>query len=203
MKLYSLLATVSAGLAFLTTPVLAQEAAWQSSYQLEAAGKYQDATDALDAVPANSPEAEIKLIRRGWLYYLGGKLNESVREYRLAIERNGKSIDARLGLLLPLLAQQKWNDAEKEAKAALEIAPHNYYALLRLAVAQEGLKNWPQMASTSSTLVTYYPTDVTSYVYLARAHAWLNKRSEAVAAYTTVLTRVPGHLEAKAYLAKK
>ena len=203
MKPHILLAALGAVLALSATCVPAQEAAWQNSYQLETAGKYSEAIAALDPVPANSPDAEFKLIRRGWLFYQPGSFNESIREYRLAIERNGKSLDARLGVTLPLLAQKRWREAEQNARAALELAPNNYTGLLRLTLAQEGQRDWTNMARTAESMVMFYPTDATAYVYLARANAWLNKRDEANAAYTAVLSRYPGHLEAKAYLEKK
>lgn len=203
MKHSTLFATLTAALALAGAPVMAQEAAWQSSYQLEAAGKYSDALTAIDYVPANGPDAELKLLRRGWLYYLPGKFDESIREYRLAIERNSRSIDARLGLTLPLLAAKRWREAEQAARAALDLAPNHYTALVRLAVAQEGLQDWQGMAKTAASLVSGYTTDATAYVYLARANAWQGKRAEALAAYSAVLARVPGHLEAKAYLDKK
>lgn len=203
MKHTTLLATLMAALAMSTLPVMAQEAAWQSSYQLEGAGKYSDALTAIDYVPANGPDAELKMLRRGWLYYLPGKFDESIREYRLAIERNSRSVDARLGLTLPLLAAKRWREAEQAARAALDIAPNHYTAMVRMAVAQEGLQDWQAMAKTTANLVASYPSDATAYVYLARANAWLGKRAEAQAAYSAVLARVPGHLEAKAFLEKK
>ncbi len=203
MKHIPKLASLMAALALSAAPVVAQEAAWQSSYQLETVGKFNDALAAIDYVPANGPDAELKLLRRGWLYYLPGKFDESIREYRLAIERNSRSVDARLGLTLPLLAAKRWREAEQAARAALDVAPNHYTALVRLAVAQEGLQDWQAMAKTGTSLVTAYPTDATAYVYLARANAWLGKRPEALAAYSAVLARVPGHLEAKAYLDKK
>ncbi len=203
MKATRLLATLMAALALSSAPAMAQEAAWQSSYQLEAAGKYSDAVAAIDYVPVNGPDAELKLLRRGWLFYLPGKFDESIREYRLAIERNSRSVDARLGLTLPLLAAKRWREAEQAARAALDLAPNHYTAQVRLAVAQEGLQDWQALTKTATSLVSSYPSDATAYVYLARAHAWLGKRPEALAAYSAVLARVPGHLEAKAYLDKK
>jgi tetratricopeptide (TPR) repeat protein len=190
-------------LALFASPVFAEDAAWQSSYQLEALEKYQDALAAIDHVPVNGPDAELKTLRRAWLFYLTGRYNESIREYRYAMERNDKSIDARLGVLLPLLAQKRWREAEKGARAALELVPNNYIALLRLGIALEGQTNWDEMAKIAAMLVTGYPTDATAYVYLARAKAWLNRRDEAAAAYSAVLVRYPGHLEAKAYLAAR
>lgn len=181
----------------------AQEAQWQNSYQLETAGKYAEAIAAIESIAATSPDAELKILRRGWLYYLLGSYNESIREYRLAIDRNGRSVDARLGVVLPLLAQKRWREAEQATRNALELAPNNYTALLRLAVAQEGQRDWPAMARTGGILVAAYPSDASAYVYLARAQAWLGKRDEAVAAYAAALARVPGHLEAKAYIDRK
>lgn len=203
MKNIPLAASLVAALMLGAAGAFAQEAAWQNSYQLEASSKYAEAVSALDPVPANGPDAEFKLLRRGWLYYLAGSFNESIRDYRLAIERNGKSVDARLGVTLPLLAQRRWREAEQSARAALELAPNNYIGLLRVAVAQEGQRDWSAMARTTASLVNLYPTDATAYVYHARANAWLNKREDAVAAYLAVLSRYPGHLEAKAYIDKK
>ncbi|MDD2810082.1 tetratricopeptide repeat protein [Rhodoferax sp.] len=203
MKLYPLIASLATGLILMTSTASAQEAAWQNSYQLEAAGKYTEALAAIDGVPANGPDAELKALRRGWLYYLPGRFDESIREYRLAIERNPKSVDARLGLTLPLLAAKRWRDAEQSAQAALNLAPNNYTALLRLVIALEAQKDWAIMAKVAANMVSSYPTDASAYVYLARANAWLGKRDEAVAAYTAALSRYPGHVEAKAYLAQK
>jgi tetratricopeptide (TPR) repeat protein len=187
----------------ITTQAVAQEAAWQSSYQLEAAGKYTEALAAIDTVAANGPDAELKILRRGWLYYLPGRFDESIREYRLAIDRNAKSVDARLGITLPLLAAKRWREAEQSAQAALALAPNNYTAMLRLVIALEAQKDWNIMAKVAANMVASYPTDASAYVYLARANAWLGKRDEAHAAYESALSRYPGHLEAKAYLAKK
>lgn len=200
MRIYTLLATLAFSF---TASAYAQEVAWQQSYSLEAAGKYTDAIAAIDGVAANGPEAELKLLRRGWLYYLPGRFDESIREYRLAIGKNSRSVDARLGVILPLLAAKRWDEAEKAARAALDIAPNNYTALLRMVIAQEAQQNWPSMVTTAKTMTDAYPTDSTAQVYLARSLAWMNKTAEAKAAYTAVLARYPGHLEAKAYIEKK
>lgn len=202
MKLLSKLAFFAA-LVFMSSSTLAENIAWSHSYQLEAAGKYSEAIAAIDPVPANGPDAEYKTLRRSWLFYLSGRYDESIREYRYAMERNENSIDARLGITLPLLASKRWREAEQSARAALDLTPKNYTALLRLSIALEAQKNWGEMAKVSEMMAAAYPTDATAYVYLARAKAWQNKTGEASAAYNAVLTRYPGHLEAKAYLATK
>lgn len=203
MKHYTLLALVSTTLSVASMCGMAQEAAWKYSYQLEAAGKYPEAIAAIEQVTSSSFDAELKLLRRGWLYYLLASYDESIREYRLAVERNKYSVDARLGVTLPLLALKRWREAEQNARAALTISPNSFTALLRLTLALEGQHEWKEMEKTAGIMAAVYPSDVSSFVYLARAYAWLNKKNEAVAAYTAVLSRYPGHLEAKAYLDKK
>ena len=203
MKLNPLLAALLVSLTISSAPAMAQEAAWQQSYTFEAAGKYTEAIAAIDAVPANGPDAELKLLRRGWLYYLPGRFDESIREYRLAIDKNSRSVDARLGVILPLLASKRWAEAEKATKAVLEVAPNNYTALLRLVIAQEAQQNWQGLYVTAKTMTEAYPSDTTAKVYLARSLAWMTKVPEAKIAYAAVLARFPGHLEAKAYIDKK
>jgi tetratricopeptide (TPR) repeat protein len=195
----------SVALLLMLSPLMVQaedNSAWSNSYQLEAAAQYAQAITALDGVVLNGADAELKSLRRGWLYYLLGSYNESIREYRYANERNAKSVDARLGIVLPLLAQQRWREAEMYANLALELSPNNYTALLRVTLAQEGLGDWEKMEKSAERMTVAYPTDVSAFVYLARAKAWLNKKSEALAAYRAVLVRFPGHLEATAYLEK-
>ena len=203
MKLLTSLFALAAALTLQCSVAQAQESAWRNSYQFETAGKFTEAIAAMEPVFVNGPDAEFKLLRRGWLYYQAGRFDESIREYRLAIERNSQSVDARLGLVLPMLAAKRWREAEQAARAVLDIAPHNYTALVRQAIAQEGLQDWQALSKTANTLVADYPSDATAYTYLARANAWLGKRSEAVAAYNSVLVRYPSHLEARAYIDKK
>jgi len=203
MKFNPLVTAVFVALNLSAACVMAQESAWQSSYQLEPVGRYAEAIAALDRVSANSADAELKALRRGWLLCLSGKFDESIREYRQAIERNAKSVDARLGLTLALLTAKRWRDAEQSAHAALELSPNNYIALLRLTIALEAQRDWPAMLKSANNLVTSYPSDAAAYVYLARANAWLGKPDQAVVAYNAVLSRYPGQLEANAYLNKK
>jgi len=202
MKLSSLLAALLSAMTLFSMSVLAQGNVWQNSYQLEAAGKYAEALAAIDSVPANGAEAELKTLPRGWLYYLLGSYNEAIREYRFAVDRNSQSVDARLGIVLPLLAQKRWREAEKNARESLELASNNYTGLLRLTLALEGQRDWPGMEKSAAAMVSHYPTDTSAYVYLARAYAWQGRPANASAAYTAVLARYPGHLEALTYINK-
>ena len=178
------------------------EAVWSSSYGLEAGKKYAEALSALDAIPESSPDSQLLLLRKGWLTYLQGQYNDSVKFYQEALQQNPQSLDAMLGATLPLLAQQRWQESAVYAKQVLSAAPNQYTAYLRLIVAEEGAKDWASMKKHAEELTAHYPTDTTAFVYLARAHAWLGDKESAKKAYSAVLVRLPKHLEATAYLSK-
>jgi len=188
--------------ATLSCAAWAENPAWQASYQYETAGKYLEAIGALEMIPATDPDGELKLLRRGWLFYSLGRYDDSIREYEYAIKRNPASLDAKLGIVLPFLAAKRWREAENRARHVLGIAPNNYLALLRLSVALEAQQNWAEMEKFVEKLVNNFPSDATAFVYLARAKIGQGRTSEAAKAYAQVLARYPGHLEAKNYLSK-
>lgn len=188
---------------FLLTPVAyAQDATLQNSYTLEAQGKYQEAMNALLAAENKSPEANASFIisRRGWLAYLLGSYGESAKYYKAALERNPKSIEARLGATLPLLAQQRWKEAALYAKQVIGESAWDVSAHLRLMQAEEGLREWRTLEEHARSFTDRYPADVNAWVYLARAQAWQGDNQAAQNTYQRVLDRIPGNLEALQFL---
>jgi tetratricopeptide (TPR) repeat protein len=174
--------------------------AWAESYRLEALTHYQEATDMLLPLASKQPGNEFVYLRLGWLNYLRGNHNEAIDRYKKALSINDKSLDATLGLTLPLLAQQRWKEAAKYAQQALDVAPWNYYAHVRLMIAEEGMRQWQTLEKHASEVHMRYPSDATVLVYLARANRWMNNIKDAKNAYEKVLQRIPGHIEALQYL---
>ncbi len=189
-----------ASLAFASCARADSEAVWGKSYQLEASQQYGASLAALDALQPGGLDTELLMLRRGWLNYLAGQHNDAIGWYKQALERNPKSMDAALGLTLPLLAQQRWREAALYARQALAMSPNDYTAYLRLIVAEEGQHDWPSMKKHAEILAEHYPSDASALVYLARANVWLGNASEARKLYGYVLSRSPGHLQARAYL---
>lgn len=173
---------------------------WRDSYALEASGKYAQALSTLESLPASSPDHDFALMRQGWLNYLQGKHNDAIRDYNLALAANPKSLEALLGLTLPLMAQQRWREAAAAAKRVIAASPWDYTAHVRLMVCEEGEKKWHDLAQHAGEFVARFPSDATGLVYLARAEAWLGNVKRAQAAYTRVLARLPSHVEALNYL---
>jgi len=175
---------------------------WAESYRLEALSQYETATKSIDAVIERKPQHEFAYLRRGWLNYLAGKHNTSIRDYQKAMDLSPKSLEARLGIMLPLIAQQRWREVNSHANKVLEVAPWNYYAHVRLMIAEEGERKWDTLLKHATAVNQRYPSDATVLLYLARANAWQNNDKAARNAYQQVLERSPSHIEALQYLSQ-
>jgi len=175
---------------------------WAESYRLESLTQYDAAAKSMDVIISNNGSHEFAITRRAWLNYLRGAHNESIRDYQRAIEINSESLEAKLGIMLPLLAQQRWREVSSYANNVLKTAPLNYYAHLRLMIAEEGEKNWSALARHAERMHKVYPSDASILVYLARANDWLKNDKAARKAYQAVLERIPGHIEAAQYLSR-
>lgn len=174
---------------------------WTESYRLESIGQFQQARDVLEPFAKEQPNVEYVMLRMGWLSYLGGAYSQSIKQYQAALSLNARSIDAKLGLMLPLLAQQRWKEAEIYGEQVLAVAPWNYYAHLRLMVSDEGQRHWQALLQRAQQLHQRFPTDTTTLVYLARAQHWLGNQEGARTTYRQVLQRYPSHVEALKFLA--
>ncbi len=182
-------------------PVIANEDPWQLSHKLEAQADYTGAAQAIQSIILNNAQHEYAQTRYGWLNYLQRDYNTAVSHYKNAIEINPKSLDAQLGITLPLMAQGRWQEAANYAKQVLEVAPKQYYAHIRLMACEEALLQWNTLLEHTQKTTRFYPTDATILIYLARAASVSGKHTVALDAYKGVLERLPGNLEAIRFLA--
>ncbi len=200
---YSVSVILAVVLVLLPVAGFAEDSFWSESYRQEAMGKYDAAMDSINTWMKKHPKHEFGIMRRGWLNYLQGKYSDSIKDYQHAISINDKSLEARLGMMLPLMAQNKWREAAVYGHQILDVAPWNYYAHVRLLRCEEALEQWSALAEHGNKVFLRYPSDATIIVYLARAHDKLGNVKAAVKAYEDVLERVPGHVEALQYIATK
>lgn len=200
--LTSLLAIITLHLALAYNARAAMPEIWAESYRLETAGQYVAAIKTLAPVLAKYPRHEFAHLRLGWLNYLQGNHNDAIEEYKIAMTINSKSLDARLGATLPLLAQQRWREAAFYARQVIEMEPWNYYAHIRLMICEEAEGQWEALQRHASDVTLRYPSDATVQVYLARAFARLGMQRQAQVVYEQILERIPRHIEATRFLDK-
>lgn len=195
--LISLVATLAAQNALAQSDLTV---AWQDSYKQEAEGKYRQAVASIELILRESPTHEFALMRRAWLNYLQGQHNDALDDYSRILAINPKSIEARQGMTLTLMAQKRWREAALEAHRAIAISAWDYTSHLRMMICEEAEHQWEDLERHATALSAHYPADAAALVYLARAEAWQGNVKGARAAYAKVLERVPAHMEAGAYL---
>jgi tetratricopeptide (TPR) repeat protein len=170
---------------------------FQQSYDAEAAGKYGDAVAALDQLPAEERDSYVAELRRGWLQYRAGRNAEAVAAYTRAIGLAPRAIEARVGILLPLVAERRFADVEKHARDVLRIDPANYSATLRLAFAEYSVGRYGDALAAYSRLVDWYPADVEARSGLGWTLLKMKRSADAATQFHVVLGIAPQHALAR------
>ncbi len=174
--------------------------AYQRSYIYEKSGDYTDAIKALMPVYKSYPNGYTVNLRLGWLYYLAGRYADSELHYKKALQVNPTSVEAVLGLMLPLMAQDKWFQVESLAYRILKTDYYNYYGNLRLSVALRHEKKFSMAESVDRKMLSIYPTDVNFLNELAFSLLGEGKKLYAKTIFENVLILDPENVIAKEYL---
>lgn len=106
--------------------------AFNESIKLESDGKIDKAIEPLLKIYNTAKENYLINLRLGWLYYQKKDYSRSKDYYSEAIRLNPKSIDAKLGLTLPLSALNEWNKVKELYLDILKSNSMDYTANLRL-----------------------------------------------------------------------
>ena len=175
--------------------------AFRKSYAAEAELKYQAAIAAIQPVAEASPEDYIVNLRLAWLHYLAGKQSDAVKYYVEAIRTAPRSVEARNGYVLPLLAEQRYEDAEQACRQVMVLDPRNYYANLRLAFALRMQGKLDVAVTLVREMIQLYPSDVSFLLELALALSAQGNDDEAKPLYQTVLLLAPDNATATQALA--
>ena len=176
--------------------------AYAKSYLYEKVGDYKDAIRVLMPVYNAYPDSYTVNLRLGWLYYLMGKYANSVYHYKKADSAIPSSVESKLGLSLPLIAQERWGEAEQVLYRVLAIDYYNYYGNLRLAkvLGEEG--KYKQQIAVALKMLNIYPTAVPFLVFLGSGYYHLGNLKRAEEIFKNVLVLDPENITAKGYLEK-
>jgi tetratricopeptide (TPR) repeat protein len=163
--------------------------AFNKSYVLESGKKYNEAIEALKSSNAiNNYPIQIRL---GWLTYSAKRYNESVMAYKKAAELMPASVEALLGAVNPLVAQNKWEEVEQTYLAILKNDPKNSTINFRLGQIYYNRKEYPKAEKYFSTALNLYPFDYDSMLMSGWNYYFLGKYSEAKELFNRVLLYSP------------
>jgi len=169
--------------------------AFEKSYQLEKEGKYEDALAVLKSV-YQEKSYEINL-RLGYLAYLSGKFTESIAYYNNAVNKYPLSVEARLGLVLPLSAMGNWNQIIDHYNKILEIDPKNSLINYRLGVIYYERKQYDKAELYLKKVINLYPFDHDTLLMLGWVELQQGSYSQAKLLFNKALMAKPADASAK------
>jgi tetratricopeptide (TPR) repeat protein len=136
------------------------EAAFAKSIAYEKHQQNAEAIKALTDLTGPDQSSYFTQLRLGWLNYNSAKYTEAEIAYKAALQAMPNATEAKLGLVLVVLAQLRFAEAETLCKEVLAQDPGNYYANLRLAYALRNQSKFEQAEAVNKLLLERYPTDV-------------------------------------------
>ena len=167
----------------------AQKKAFADSYGLEASKLYDRAAEVLKLVYAEN-NYEINL-RLGWLYYCNGKYTDAIAYYQKAINAQPNSIEARLGIVLPLSVIPKWDDVLKQYLDILKIDPKHASVNYRTALIYYNKKSYSETKKYLDTYLASYPFDYDALALAGWNYLKLNQKNEAKDCFQRALLNRP------------
>ena len=185
-----------ASLAFLPTAWADTPTAFATSYAQEAQGDYAAALSAIATVRGPEVDDAVLNLRRGWLLYLDGQYDASLRAYQIAVDAAPRSVEAHLGLTLPLMAQRRWQDVIAACDAVVELSPGETTARSRRAWALYNLGRFAESEEDYRALVIAWPTNVDLRAGLGWAQCRQGDTVRARLSFAQVLAISPDHASA-------
>jgi tetratricopeptide (TPR) repeat protein len=176
--------------------------AYARSFGYERTQAYDDAIRALAPVYDAYPNGYTVNLRMGWLFYLNGNYSNAVAHYEVAEAAAPSALEPKLGRLLPLLAQERWAEAEALGYQVVSVDHYSYYGNLRLAVALRMQGKVDAAYQVALKMLTAYPTDILYLVELARTVDARGDPDEARRLFGEVLILDPENEAARRYLAR-
>jgi tetratricopeptide (TPR) repeat protein len=99
-------------------------------------------------------------LRLGWLHYLNRDYEKSVQFYKKALDLTAQqSIEAMLGLVLPLAAQSEWAQVEDLYQKILRLDSGHYTANLRLGQIYLNRGEFARAQKYFAVILKRYPGD--------------------------------------------
>lgn len=163
--------------------------AFETSYIYEDAGQYAKAITNLENMyETNSYDINLRL---GWLYYRNVAYTESMKYYKNAVTLKPKSIEARLGYVLPLAALGSNDSVKVQYEKILSIDPMNSKANYWMGYIYYYKADYTTAQTYLEKVSVLYPFDYDITLLLAWTYLKLEKKLEAKELFRCVLRIKP------------
>jgi len=156
--------------------------AWSASFAKEAAGDFTKALAALQPLRQARSDSYLLALRTAWLLYRAGRFEESITAYQEASRAAPAAIEARLGMIVPMMAVKRWSEAERQARQVLRGDPGCFWANYWLVESLLGAERWREANEVSRGLAERYPGDVTVLEQTVRCARALGETTNGEAA---------------------
>jgi cytochrome c-type biogenesis protein CcmH/NrfG len=173
---------------------------YAASYAAEARRDWKGAIAAIEPLLDEDPSDYLSNLRLGWLRYCAGEHRGAQIAYGIAARRAPNSLEPRLGLILPLVAQGQWGEVEKQARLALRLDANNASANRWLAESLLAAGRSSEAFEITERIADRFPADATLAELQARARAVRGDRAGARQAYQRLQLLDPTNAAAAAGL---
>lgn len=174
---------------------------FKKSHELANASDYKGASKFLkDNYDKNSYLLNIRL---AWLCYLAGQHAESVQYYKTAAALNPESVEAKLGLALPLEAMGNKTELKGVYESVLALDPHNTVINYKLGLMYYLKKEYTVALPFFEKVVKLYPFDYDGLLMYAWTNYYADNYETARANFYKVLCLSPGDQSATQALTLK
>ncbi len=160
---------------------------FEKSFAYEAQKKYEASLDTVLKILKMEKANYIATLRAGWLNYLNGDYQESLRYYKKTISLAPSATEPKLGLMLPLMALKRWGDTEATARKILKSNSKNYLAGRRLAYALFSQARYEAAEKQYRNVIASYPSDIEMNLGLGWTYLRMGRKKEAVKNFRGVL----------------
>lgn len=194
MKKYKIISVllISAIFIFLGVTISSQAGddkvkSFNESIRFENEGKYDKAISTLTKIYSANKEDHLINIRLGWLYYQKKDYTKSKEYYRNSIKLNTSSIEAKLGLTLPLSALNEWDAIKKLYLEIINLDSKNYTANLRLGQIYLANADYTNAKKYLEVAYKYYSSSYEPNLSLGYTYFYLGDMNNAKKLLTQAL----------------
>lgn len=154
------------------------------------AGKISEAESLYNRVDASDPDYRQTLVRLGTIYYATARPALAEERFHAALQLR-ESADVLTLLAGAQFNQEKFDEAYKSAKRALELDPKHTKAYTALGMIYTALKNWPDADAAYQEALRLEPKDSTTWYLHGRSYFLRNEFVKAREVFESALRLNP------------